>query len=438
MSEYRQQPPHHPGEGYDKPDPTPPPCPDPCDEKPPWGPPEIRPECCPKRACCPDDENECCTWEEIDDPCIRATSPECGVEWTKIECKCVSSNKDCNCEVWDCCCDGPCGCVPCRPCEGLIPDPKDPGGGGCYDPGRDECTADDLQKQLDALNQCITSQKCAMAKLDADIKIRGDRAKALGELIEALPGLLTAYDTKKRNALICREDCLKGFFRNTVTIFNRYPPAYLAELKKFINGELCKHEMTRCCQKNLEGKLTKVSRLIAKQDEAAKNLKNADTALEKIKGYPGWVGEQFENLEKIKEEIEGFLSDPQSHKKAFYLFYWKFVPKLCRCFPWPFCCDNKEGGQYQNTEDRSDHLGCKSGDWHPSAITIDRFRSLICCAWDYAREQKEKAQEIDGLVADVNANLTAIQDKVKKDADTLDDRIKNGLEKVGKPVPTSR
>jgi hypothetical protein len=260
----------------------------------------------------------------------------------------------------------------------------------------------------------------------------------LEELIKTFPDILKAYDSKKRNALICKEDCLKGFFRNTTTIFNRYPPAYLAELKKFINAELCKHEMARCCQKNLEGKLTKVSKLIAKQQEAKKNLEDANKALETIKTYPDWVEKQLGDLDTIKNLIEGFLSDPQSHKKAFYLFYWKFVPKLCRCFPWPFCCDNPDGGQYQDTEGRSDHLGCKSGDWHPSAITIDRFRALICCAWDYAREQKQKLQEIDDLVADVNANLTAITDKVKKDADTLDDRIKNGLERVGKPVPTSR
>jgi uncharacterized protein with PIN domain len=260
----------------------------------------------------------------------------------------------------------------------------------------------------------------------------------LQTLIEGFPKILEAYDTKKRNALICREDCLKGFLRNTATIFNRYPPAYLAELKKFINTELCKFEMARCCQKNLEGKLTKVPKLIARQNEAKQNLTDANTALDTIKTYPDWVGKQFDDLEKIKDEIEGLLSDPQSHKKAFYLFYWKFVPKLCRCFPFPFCCDQKGGGQYQQTPGRSDHLGCKPGDWHPSAVTIERFRSLICCAWDYAREQKEKSQEIDELVTDVTANLAAIKTKVENDAKTLDDRIKNGLDKVGKPVPTSR
>src|SRR5262245_53289628 len=136
MSEYRQQPPHHHGEEYerDKPEHDTP-CPDPCDQKPPWGPPQIRPECCPKRTCCPDDGKQCCTWEEVDDPCIRAISADCDVPWTMITCKCESSNKDCNCEVWGCGSYPPCKCVPCKPCEGLIPDPKDPG--GCDDPDRD-------------------------------------------------------------------------------------------------------------------------------------------------------------------------------------------------------------------------------------------------------------------------------------------------------------
>ena len=92
-----------PGEDYerDKPEHDTP-CPDPCDQKPPWGPPQIRPECCPTHTCCPDEGKQCCTWEEVDDPCIRAASANCNVPWTKITCKCESSNKDCNCEVWGC------------------------------------------------------------------------------------------------------------------------------------------------------------------------------------------------------------------------------------------------------------------------------------------------------------------------------------------------
>jgi hypothetical protein len=47
-------------------------------------------------------------------------------------------------------------------------------------------------------------------------------------------------------------------------------------------------------------------------------------------------------------------------------------------------------------------LGCKPGDWHPSAITEDTLRSLICCAWDYARKQKQSLQDAIDKVADAD------------------------------------
>ena len=77
-----------PDDPYPPPPPPPPPCPEPCEE-PPWGPPKIRPECCPDdRECCPPDAHggRPCTWNEVDDPCVRAASAECGGEWTKITC----------------------------------------------------------------------------------------------------------------------------------------------------------------------------------------------------------------------------------------------------------------------------------------------------------------------------------------------------------------
>ena len=442
MSEYRQPTPHYQGEGYDKgkPDPNPQPCPDPCDQKPPWGPPQIRPECCPERTCCPRGEDECCTWEEVDDPCVKASSAECGLEWTKIDCHCESSNPDCNCEVWDCGCYPPGTCVPCRPCEGLIPDPKEPPGGGCYDPGRDDCTEEDLRKQLDALTQCITSQQSTKAKLEADIKARNERADALKELIKLFPDIVKKYK-EQRHKLVCREDCLKGFHRDITTVFSKYSPAYLDALRKIINAELCKLEMLKCCQKNLDGKLTKVTKLKWKQQEAEKALNKANQALAIIKDLPQWIDDRFKELEGFKDEIDQALNDPdpQKHKWAFYVFYWKYVPKLCKCFPFPFCCE-KEGSQYQQGEQPVDHLGCKPGDWHPSAITEDTLRALICCAWDYARQKKQEFQDISDVVADVTNNLAFITKKVDEDGTpkALDDRIKSGLDKAGKQVPTSR
>src|SRR5574341_543809 len=80
------------------PPPPPPPCPDPCDQERPWGPPRIRPECCPRdRECCPEDDQSYCTWDEVDDPCVRASSADCGLAWTQLKCKCESTNEDCNC-----------------------------------------------------------------------------------------------------------------------------------------------------------------------------------------------------------------------------------------------------------------------------------------------------------------------------------------------------
>jgi hypothetical protein len=444
MSENRQQPPYKQGEGYqgDKPEHDPP-CPDPCDQKPKWRPPDIRTECCPPRTCCPDHES-CCTWEEIDDPCIRAASSACSKDlWTKITCKCESSNKDCNCEVWGCGVYPPVYCVPCRPCEGLIPDPKDPGDGGCVDPDRDNCSADDLRKQLNALTQCISSQQNAKARIDADIKARGERADALKDLIKNFDDILKKYKAE-RYKLICREDCLKGFYRDINAYFLKFPEVFLNNLRDSINAELCNMEMERCCQANLERKLTTVPKLIWQQTEAEKDLANANRALEIVKDLPKWLDDRFKELETLKDAIAQGLNDPDPEKQkfAFYLFYWKFAPKLCRCFPFPFCCEKKPDDdttyQGQTQTPPPEHLGCEPGDWHPSEIKVERLQALICCAWDYARKQKQALQDVNDRVADATANRDFVKAKVTDDLKTLDDRIKSGLAKIDKPVvPTS-
>jgi hypothetical protein len=386
----------------------------------------------------------------VDDPCVKAASADCGLKWTKISCKCESSNKDCDCEEWDC------GytqdtCVPCYPCEGLIPPPGDPG--GCDDPDRDDCTTEDLRKQLDALSQCITSQKNAQLKLEADIKARNERAAALTELITKFDGIIKDYKDQ-RHKLVCREDCLKGFHRDITTVFSKYSPAYLRELTKYINTQLCLLEQAKCCQKSLDGKLSKFTKLIWEQQEAEKEKQKADKAFDIIKDLPKWLDEKFKELEALKEQIAQALNDvdPQKHKIAFYLFYWKFVPKLCRCFPFPFCCEDKGAGYGEESQDQSQqrgkqnyqppekpaHLGCKPGDWHPSAITDEKLRTLICCAWDYARKQKQNLQDAIDRVADVTSNLNFIKAKVEADEKSLDDRIKSGLSRVGTSGPTSR
>jgi len=314
-----------------------------------------------------------------------------------------------------------------------------------------------LRKQLDSLNQCISSQQGAKTKLEADIQARKDRATALNELISKFDDIVKDYKTK-RHTLVCREDCLKGFHRDITTVFGKYSSAYLGELTKYINHELCILEQEKCCQKNLEGKLTKVTKLIWEQQQAEKEKQKADKAFETIKDLPGWLDTQFKELEKLKDDIAQALNDvdPQKHKWAFYLFYWKYVPKLCKCFPYPFCCDRKTGSeqepqQYGSGSEQTsrkyekppnykpaDHLGCEPGDWHPSAISEEALRALICCAWDYARKQKQALQDATDKVTDANNNLNSIKTKVTSDGDSLDDRIKSGLNTVGKSAPTSR
>jgi len=440
MSDQKEETPYYQG-GHpsrhkdDDCDPPPPrPCPDPCDHEPPWGPPGIRPECCPDdRQCCPDGQPSPCTWDEVDDPCVRASS--CGGNWTKIECKCHSSNDDCNCEEWDCGCYPQGGCVPCKPCEGLLPE-GDPTG-GCDDPGRDDCTAADLRRQLDALQHCISSQQGEKAKIEADIKARQEREKELTALVATFDGILEKYKSERQN-LISREDCLKGFYRDMSTVFQdryKFPEGCLEQLRDAINAELCRLEREKCCQKNLEGKLTRVTKLIWEQKQADDDLKKAEAAFKIIQDLAKWIGDKFTELEGLKTEILAALNDcdPQKHKWAFYLFYWKFVPKLCRRFPIAICCKEKEDGsdqQYQSRQHPTYHIGCQPGDWHPSVIKDKKLTKLICCAWDLVREQKEKAQEASGRVDEANRNLEFIKNKVQADTAALEDVIKSQLNNV--------
>jgi len=354
------------------------------------------------------------------------------VAWTKIECTCKSSNEECDCKEWDCGGYPQGTCVPCEPCKGLIPDPTGTTG-GCDDPKPGDCSAENLQEQLDALNKCISSQQSEKAKLEADMKARAERAAALKDLIKAYDDIVKKYK-EQRYKLICKEDCLKGFHRDVSAGFAKYPKTYLDDLQKAINAELCKYELARCCQKNLEGKLTKVTKLIWGQQEAEKEMKKADQAFAIVKDLPKWIDDRFKELEALSDEIGKALNDPdpEQQKWAFYLFYWKFAPGFCKCFPYPFCCGQKEGETAT-----PEHLGCKSGDWHPSAITEDRLKALICCAWDSARERKQAYQAATDKVAEVTINLDFMKKKVEADGKIIPDRIKSGLEKVNAPTPTS-
>jgi hypothetical protein len=314
----------------------------------------------------------------------------------------------------------------------LIPEGDDPEAGGCDDPDRDGCNSDELRRQLEALKKCISSQQGEKAKIDADIKARQEREKELTALIATFDTIVDKYRAE-RHKLICREDCLKGFYRDTSKVFEGFPPECLGELEKAINAELCKLEQAKCCQKNLESKLEKTTRLIWERQEAEKAWKKAEDAFKNIKDLPKWMNDQFADLEALKDQIAQALndSDPQKHKFAFYLFYWKFVPKLCKRFKVAICCEKKAAeGTSATNNGESVHIGCTPGDWHPSVITVELLRKLICCAWDYVRSEKENFQEKSAAVDQAKHHLEFIKKQIEDATKALEDRIKSEIDKV--------
>jgi hypothetical protein len=465
---YQQQPPPpqtYPPQPPQPPTPPPTPCPDPCDQPRPWGAPTIDPKCYPDGRDCCGESTTPLPWDEVDDPCARAASAGCGYPSTQITCTCGSSSGDC-CAEWDC------GypdsmCVPCKPCAGITPEnggsdtpPPDNGGNGC--------SSDGLKKQLEANKKSITAQLNEKAKIEANIKARQDRDKDLTALIAGFDTIVDKYKAE-HHKLVCREDCLKGFYRDVSKIFDdpaRFPQKCKDDLQTAINKQLCGLELAKCCLKNLEWKLEKPTRLIAKQKDAEKAWKKADDAFAQIKDLPKWMNDQFADLEKLKDQIAQALNDkdPEKQKWAFYLFYWKYVPALCKRFKVAICCTPKQpdptpqpqptpGTQYspqptpgygQTTPPPPGtppppttppatppvQIGCAPGDWHPSKITDDMLRSLICCAWEYVKKQKAAYQDATSAIDTVKANLDLIKKKVDDDGKGLEDSIKAQLATV--------
>jgi hypothetical protein len=448
MNEYTRNP-QQPGQygkppygGEPTPPPPPPPCPDPCGSKPPWGPPAIRPECCPDQDdCCGDGESyDGCSWYEVDDPCVRAASADCGGAWTKITCTCESSNKDCPCgDKWDCGGYPRPTCVPCDPCA---PDDPPPDGG---EPPPPSCDADGLRRQLTAERLEIQARLNDKAQADARIKAAQDREKELTALIGVFDKIVDTYKGQRQN-LICREDCLKGFYRDVTKVFQdkqRFPDACLTEMQGLINKELCKLEKARCCQKMLEGQLSTLTRLIWTQQQADRSLKQADVAFAALKDLPKWIGDRFTELDALKKAINDALNDkdPQKQQIAFYLFYWQFVPGLCKRFPDVVCCCKPKTGDEASRSTATTAaaatppappapgIGCKPGDWHPSVVTVDILRQLICCASDHVKAEKDALQKATAAVDKARQDLDFITKTVADEAKGLDDRIKTALEK---------
>lgn len=337
--------------------------------------------------------------------------------------------------------------MPCEPCKDLIPDPKEPqkpenGDGGCG--------AEALRQQLEAGRKDLLAKEAEKAKLEADLKARSDRDKELEALIKDFEKIIADYKSK-RHDLICREDCLKGFHREASAFFERLSTECKTELKKVINDELCELERAKCCQKNLEWKLKKTTPLIRKQEEADRALKDAEAAFKDIKDLAKWIGAQFTELEGFHKEIVAAINDkdPQKHKWAFYLFYWKYVPALCRRFKVAICCDEKKApapepqgaGTAQAAAPSSAasvHIGCMAGDWYPSQIDEETLTKLICCAWDDVKEKKACLQEVNAEVDATTKNLDFIKKKVDTDTKALNDRIKAKIEPVACPTAGSK
>jgi hypothetical protein len=385
------------------------------------------------------------------------------VKSTRLSCECKSTNAECTCKEWDC--GGfPDGmCVPCEPCKDLIPEDggDTPTDDGCKDPKPNGCTSDALRQQLEDNKKCITSKQTEKARLEAEIKSRQDREKELAALIAGFDAIIDKYKAE-RHKLVCREDCLKGFYRDSAKIFDdptKFPEKCKQDLQKGINEVWCKLELEKCCQKNLEWKLEKPTRLIWYQKEAEKAWKKADDAFAVIKDLPKWMTDQFNDLEKLKDQIAQALNDkdPQKHKWAFYLFYWKFAPGLCKRFKVEICCAPPQtpaptptptpaptpgyaptaggtpaapSGTTTPAPSPSPHIGCTPGDWHPSQITEDTLRKLICCAWDYVKAKKKNYQDATAAIETAKQHLDFIKKMVDDDAKAIEDRIKTRLDQV--------
>jgi hypothetical protein len=448
MSEQTPQRPQYGDDDCDKPKPTPDPepkdCPDPCDTPPPWGPPPI--VCCPPRDCCPPpkegDKTPACTWDEVDDPCVRAAS--CTDAWTRITCTCKSSNEKCTCQHWDCGTYPQGTCVPCDPCKGLPTPPEQPPDGGPTDPNGDGCGAEELQRRLRQTKKAIQDAQNQKVTADRDLKAGQDSEKELTALIASLDALVKSYNDNLYK-LKCREDCLKGFARDTAKLLasdKRFPKACLEKLRDAINKELCRAATIACCAKNLESKLTGLTHLAWAKQDAADQLKKAEEAFKAIKDLPKWIGDQFAELEAIRDQIVAALKDPAKQNHAFYLFYWKFLPGLCKRFKVPICCEKKAEGEAPAPAPARQGppapptpvppppaFGCTPGDWHPSRLSADRLRALVCCALDLVNTRKKALQDATDAVDKVTQDLERVKAEIP-DAKALDELIKSRIEKI--------
>jgi hypothetical protein len=328
-------------------------------------------------------------------------------------------------------------CVPCKPCDGLVPDDGTDDGEEPEEPTPTGCSSDELRRQLEYKQKAIQAQQTQKASIEALIKSEQDREKELASLVSEFDKMLEKYKTE-RPKLICREDCLKRFHDDTAaTLEKEFPEKCLDDMRNEVNRQLCWVERNRCCQKNLEWKLEKATRLIWEQKEAERRWKKSIEAFAALKDLGKWIGDAFTDLEKLKDQITQALNDrdPLRHRWAFYLFYWKFVPRFCKRFPVAFCCKapdspGQQGQTYTPTPSEPPHIGCKPGDWFPSKVDGKHLEQLICCAWKTVGETKADLDTKNAEVEKVKQNLAFIKKQVDDSIKALEDRIKSRIEAV--------
>ena len=405
---------------------TPPPTYGECEEEPPdEKPPEPCPPLPPPPDLCGPDVVCYGPPEWGDDPCEDlCKEPEEGQPWWKYPCK---GFLNIECKEPDPC-SGQKGKVPCKACEGLIDDPPEDGKKICFEPCNEidltgACDAVGLQTKLEELKKCIATQVYQKAAVDEVIKAAQDQQKELENLVKDFTKILDDYD-KVRPALLCREDCLRGFFQKTKTMVeSKLDVGVRKALTDAINYEYCKLRKIECCKQTLENDLTCTTDLIRKRDQSKAEAESAEAAFKDVlKVYGGWIDKRFKILEEIQKKITEAQqsSDDKKYRLIFFLFYWKFVPEFCAKFKPEICCAREGSGgetQQQTAATEMHCIGHKVGDWHPSQIDREALGELLCCAWDFAIKKRTAYQQAAAEVARKESQRTFITEKYKQESD---------------------
>jgi hypothetical protein len=372
-----------------------------------------------------------------DDPCgdLRRVAAEGEPQW-KYPCKRLLNIIDSS----EATTGGDPASVAWDPCAGVIDyPPSDNGKTICIEPCNEidlqgACDPAGLQAKLEELKRCIATQSTQKAAVDEVIKAAQDQQKELEILVSGFVGILDKYE-KARPALLCREDCLRGFVQKTkATLDAKLTLALRKALTDSINIEYCKLRTIECCKQDLDNKLTCTTDLIKERDQLKREADRAESAFKDLKDFAGWIDKRFKTLEDFQKAITETQQsqDENKYRLMFYLFYWKFIPDFCFKFTPQICSEESgtDGNQQRRTSSEIVSMGQKIGDWHPSQIDREALGELICCAWSLVNKTKAKYQREQAEVAAKQSQRTFITDKHKQDVDRLDKTIRDKLAKA--------